>query len=346
MTSLSEQDPERDRVLSRRNPAHRSTMANDLLKLGHRAFPFLFALAYAGVLTSLPIDAFKDRHNYLLYAEVSDAVLAGYISRGWHVVLANEPLWRLINIGLDHFLDAEQIVRILIFIPAFIVPYVVLKNNPKHSVWLVFFLLIPQVMKFHVIQLRQGFGIAVFLAGYYARPKWLRLVLMGAAGFVHSSLLVVSVIGAISSAFRMLRVSPRLRIFLFIFIFAILGFSLQIIAASLGARQGERYLGVDYAISGLGFVFWTSIFLLYITSGRRYLLENLFPIAGLTFYLPSYFATPVAARIFESVILLVLIAGLSLIGWRRQVFLAAVTFYAVFMYWQRLDQPWLGWGVS
>lgn len=55
---------------------------------------------------------------------------------------------------------------------------------------------------------------------------------------------------------------------------------------------------------------------------------------------------PVTARIFESAILLVLLAGLHLTKWRRYAFLSAFLFYFLFSYLSRVGQPWLGWGVT
>lgn len=345
MTLLSQDGPKRYRGSSRRNKEHVSDTSADLYKLGRRAFPLLFALAYATILTNFPIDAFKDRHNYLIYADASEVMLAGNIIRGWSVALANEPLWLIINVSLRQFLDVEQVVRVLIFIPAFVVPYLTLRNNPKYFLWLMLFLLIPQVMKNHVIHLRQGVGVAIFMAGYYANPKSLRLGLMGAAGLVHSSFLVVGLIGIIVWIFLKLKVAVRLRVLIMAIQFGILGFFLNLIAASAGARQGEQYVNFEVAISGLGFAFWAFVFFIFTSSRRKYILENIFPISILAFYLPVYFVTPVAARILESALLLVLISGLSLEGWRRQLFLACMTFYTFAIFLLRLDQPWLGWGV-
>jgi len=58
---------------------------------------YLFSLIYAATLAFLSLDVFKDRINYLRYAESSLAILQGYFNKGILVALVNEPVWLLIN---------------------------------------------------------------------------------------------------------------------------------------------------------------------------------------------------------------------------------------------------------
>jgi len=309
------------------------------------AFPFAFALAYATILASLPLEAFHDREYYLVYAKSSELILARYTNDGWMAVLANEPLWLLINIELAQFQEPDNLIRDLVFIPAFLVSFVLLRNNPKHAFWMIFFLLFPQVLKNYIIHLRQGVAISVFMLGYYAGPKWLRLTLMGVAGFIHSSFLIVAAIGVVIWTAGALRFSPAVRIVLFIASFTITGVLLNEIADVLGARQGAQYMDIGSTTSGIGFLFWLSVLCLFISQGKGFLINNSFPVGVLIFYLSTYFLVPVSVRIFESTILLVMLAGIDLSGWRRQTFLFLIVLYALLTYGLRIDQPWLGWGI-
>lgn len=316
-----------------------------LSRLFGRLFPLIFSLCYATILASLPVDAFVDRDNYLRGVKTSEAFLALTASRGWMTVLANEPIWFTINVILKNYFSPDEAVRILIYIPAFIVPFTILRNNNKHALWLTFFLLAPQVMKNHVIHLRQGFGLSVFLIGYYAKPKWIRVTVMGASGFIHASFLIINAVGIAVEVARTIRFSPGLRIAIFAISFPVIGLLLHSIAGALGARQGGEY-GIELDASGLGFLFWSSILVLMISAGSHFIRDHIFPLSVTLFYLSSYFFTPVSARIFESIILLVLLAGLSLRGWRRQAFLFSVVLYFLITLLLRIGQPWLGWGVS
>lgn len=319
--------------------------SESLTRFLRRVYPFAYASIFAWVLVSLPLDGFKDRDNYLVYAAASDTILAGNVARGLLKAMFNEPLWLGMNIWLSDYLDAETTLRAIIFIPAFVVAFVVLRHNPRAALWLSIFLLTPAVVKNHIIHLRQGAGIAVFLLGYFAGPRWLRLALMTAAGFIHSSLLCIVLIHAAVRATGKLRLSPALRLVL-IFVFSIaLGVMFESIAGGLGARQGEQYAAATLEISGLGMAFWFCVLVLFLSAGSHFIRRNLFPISILAFYISVYFLTPLSGRIFESGVLLVLLAGLALRGWRRQAFIAAYLLFSGLLYMSRLDQPWLGWGV-
>lgn len=308
--------------------------------------PFVFAWLYASVLTALPLEIFKDRANYLVYAEYSDQILARYAAKGLLSVLSNEPVWLLVNIGLNSFQSPQTVLRTIIFSSSFLVSFTLLRHNRNHIYWMIFFLLIPQVLKNNIIHLRQGLAISVFLAGYYAGPRPFRYLLMVAAGLIHSSFLIVLAIGVLVWSLSVLKFSPYFRLIVFSVGFVFLALSLSFLASELGARQGEKYTEEGLAISGLGFLYWLSILLIFISQGPSFLRDNAFPSGVLTFYVASYFLTPLAARIFESMLLFVLIAGLSLRGWRRQLYLSAIVFFAVLTYLMRIDQPGLGWGVE
>src|SRR5690606_31256538 len=102
------------------------------------------------------------------YARYSDEIMARYSALNLVAVLFNEPLWLLINIGLSKLFIGEVVLRIIIFVAAFLVSWLLLRQNPRHIFWMMGFLLIPQVMKNHIIHLRQGLGLAVFLLGYFS----------------------------------------------------------------------------------------------------------------------------------------------------------------------------------
>lgn len=310
-----------------------------------RAFPLAFALCYAGALVYLPIDAFKDRDNYFVYANYSDVILVRYSAGGLLSFLANEPLWLSLNVILSKYFYPENVVRIFIGAPAFLVSWQLLKHNPRHAIWMVLFLVSPQVVKNHIIHLRQGVGLSVFILGYFAGPKWLRISLMVAAGFIHASILFILVIGLMVWASDALRSEPRLRAAVLIMGFVTIGVLIGIVSGGVGARQAITYADAELDISGFGFFFWLAMFVLFMSSGASFLRDHMFAFSNLAFYLAIYFLTPVAARIFESGLFLVFQAGLVLPGWRQRFFLGAFALFTVAQYATRLGEPLLGWGI-
>jgi len=310
-----------------------------------RAFPLVFAFCYASALVYLPVDAFKDRDNYFVYANYSDIILARYAAVGLVSFLANEPIWLFINIILSQYFYPENVVRIFVFSSAFLVAWQLLKHNPRHAIWLIIFLISPQVIKNHIIHLRQGVALGVFVLGYFAGPRWLRISLMLASGFIHSSFLFILIIGVAVWASASLRSEPRLRAAVLILCFVSIGVLIGVVSGELGARQALLYADADLEVSGLGFLFWIAMFVLFLSAGASFLKENIFAFSNLAFYLAIYFLTPVAGRIFESGFFLVFQAGLGLPGWRRRFFLGAFVLLTAGQYAARIGQPLLGWGI-
>ncbi|BBO73549.1 hypothetical protein DSCW_09660 [Desulfosarcina widdelii] len=62
------------------------------------------------------------------------------------------------------------------------------------------------------------------------------------------------------------------------------------------------------------------------------------------FYLATYFFVEVTGRLFESTVILALLAGLSLTDWLRNVFLFLVSMQSLFYYVSNIYQSWMGFG--
>jgi hypothetical protein len=105
------------------------------------------------------------------------------------------------------------------------------------------------------------------------------------------------------------------------------------VALSLGARQSADYDFVAPAVSGLGFIFWMTIFILLLTQWKIIFRKHAFAISCLAFYLTTYFSLEVTARIFENSMLLVLLSGLSMIGYKLLIYKFLILFYGLFMWY-------------
>ena len=303
---------------------------------------YLFSLSYATGLALLPIDVFKDRINYLNYAENSYAIFQSYFSKGMLAVFSNEPIWLLINTQLANFFEPEIIIRLLIFIPAFLVAHSILSNNKKELWWCLLFLLLPQVIKNHIVHLRQGVAIAVFLTGWYANKHYIKWFMLGLTPFIHASFAFVLTIYFLTIMMKKIRLAADLRSIGHIGAAIAISLILGWLANIVGARQGQEYEFTYANISGLGFLFWLWCLFIVILQGKCFLKRFAFETGGLLFYLVSYWFIPVTARIFESMLLLILVAGLHLTGWRKITFLASITLFCIIQYILRIHQPWFG----
>jgi hypothetical protein len=325
------------------SPAWRRIEPAELL-LYHLLIAFI-ALAYGGLLASLPVEAFQDRTNYLNYADHSAAILQRHWSAGQLVGLANEPVWLLINIGLDAFLSPDDTLRVLIFTAASVTAWVVLRSQPRQFIWLLLFLLLPQVIKNHVVHLRQGVAVALFLVAYLATDtRAARWLLLAVTPFIHAAFFFVLVLLVLTSLAKRLRLAADLRTVIFVGAGLAVSAGIAWIASLVGARQAQAYTFSGADVSGVGFLFWSAVAALMCLQGRAFLRAHAFEIGAILFYLSTYFFIEVTARIFESVLLLVLLAGLRLTGWRRPMFLGLIASYGALTYVARMNQPWFGFG--
>ena len=301
------------------------------------------ALGYALVLASLPVDVFMDRGYNLNYASHSEIIFERYLAQGWLAVFSNEPAWLWLNISLAMFWSPEMVVRIIIFFPAFAVALVVLRHDSRQFLWLLLILLMPHVIKNHIIHLRQGTAVSVFMLGWIAVRPWQRWSLWLLAPLIHSSFFFILPFWVFSQLLVRLRFAMDLRTLLYSIAGITVAVGVGLLATVFGARQATRYGFGAADVSGLAFIFWFLVLLLTFWQGREYQRTHAFAMSILTLYLCTYFLTEVTARIFQSASLIVLLALLQLKGLRRQIFLVAISFYFLWGYAGRLDSPWLGW---
>lgn len=307
---------------------------------------FVFAASVALFLVSLPIDAFKDRLNYLIYAEDSYLIFQRYLSRGLLPAVFNEPIWLFLNISLSSFLSPESTLKTIIAFSSFITSYLVLKNNPKYFLIVMLFLISPQVIGKNIIHLRQGLAIAFFLLGWYSIGNKKKLFFYAITPFIHASFFFILLLVFIKWVADKLKLAPDLKTITYALAGVAVGLGLGVIASFLGSRQGTEYSFSMANVSGLGFIFWLGVLGLYISQGKNFIRDNTFQVGLLVFYLATYFLIEVTGRIFESGVLLVLLSALSLVGWRKYTFIGVFIVYTLLQYAMRFNQPWLGWGTG
>ena len=301
-----------------------------------------FAILYGLLFASLSLLAIKDRENYLNYAALSDIILSNYLKSGILPTLTNEPIWLVINIGLRYFLTPEEVLRVIIFFPAVTVAFLALRADPKNAMWILLFLFIPQIVKIHIIHARQGLAIAVFLLGWFSTNQNIRWFLVGLTPFIHAAFFFIIILIILAHLSRKLRLAPDLRTLLFLCTGTAIGTSLGYITTISGSRKAGEYAFTSADVSGLGFIFWAGIATLMVLEGRNFLRQYTFQYGIILFYMATYFLMEVTARIFESMLLLVLLTGLQLRFWRKKVFVSAILAYGILTWFIRFGRPNLG----
>lgn len=296
---------------------------------------FLVALGYGGFLASLPLLRLPDRMNYLAYPTDSFLLLGKYFAAGPLHVLSNAPLWLLLNGSLGLLLSPEHVLRLIIFVQAFVVAYVLLRAERKSWLLIILLFFLPRFMENFSVHLRQGMGITVFLLGWFSSGRVRRWLLMGAAPFIHESFAFVMVLYVMTEIMKKLRLADDVKTTVIVIFSVAISLGLAVVAKFVGARQAGEYNLTSTDVSGAAFIVWSAILCLMFIErdslGRNYDIS----LAAITFYLGSYFLSKMSGRIFESMIPLVFLCGLQLTNWRRVMFL-----------WITLSFAILGWVVA
>lgn len=305
----------------------------------------LLAVAYGLSLASLPLYTFMDRGSYVDNMVRAVEIFNAFLSRGVLSAAFNEPLWWWLNQALFSLFGVDIALRVIIALPAAIVAYWMLRQNTGPLVWSIVFLLAPQILKNHVIHLRQGAAVSLFLVAWYSSIGYWRWILLALLPFIHSSFFIVGLLVVVEHFLREYRAWWGTTVLVFAGVSIAVALGLGWVASVFGARQATEHTFVQTNATGLGFLFWLAMLAVYLLEGEAFVAPHRFAVGSITCYLCSYFLVDVGARIFESALPVVLLAGLELTAWRRRAFLAGIVLSILYQYAERWSQSWLGFGV-
>lgn len=247
-----------------------------------------------------------DKVNYINYADESSDILIYLLEGNLYQLLINEPVWLIINILLAYITDIE-------FVPLYIgllsylisVLFVIKKVDKKYIFIILLLFFMPQIYKSFLIHLRQGLGVSIYLMAFLVEKKRNKLFLIFFSGLIHNSFIPIFFVHAMYE-FLLRKFSARSVIALSLIPIFIIAFYLFDILRALGFRQNNYYENVILNNSGIGFLFWFIIFIIFLLNRLTILRKNLICIIPLGVYLIFYFINPVASRLFESYIILII----------------------------------------
>jgi len=265
--------------------------------------------------------------QYLIYAESSSVILFRYVNDGLASVFFNEPIWLVINIFLGYSLEPVKVIETIAFFSGALFAYTLLIRSPRYFYLLILFLALPVVLRYRISGFRQGLAISLFIWAWFSENKLLKYFLYSLLPLIHSSFFFVLSILFLSHYSLRIKLAFDIRTLIIVSLGLIASFGVLYVASFFGARRGSEYIGDQASVSGFAFIYWSMVFVLFLTQGKRFLRNNAFQMAALTFYLSSYWFFVLAGRIFESVLILVLFSGLQLTGVRFHFFTVMILFY-------------------
>jgi len=297
----------------------------------------LTAFFYAVVLAYLPQEIFLDRVGYFELLGNGFFYLEGYFSSGWIAGMTNEPLFLWLGGTLSKYISPEEVTRLVVMVPAFLVAYYTLKYEEKSFWILLLFLLLPQVLKNHLIHIRQGFAISLFMIGWYTGKKFWMIL----SPFIHASFFIVGGWWLLNEIITRLKIKFEWGIAVIVLYAGVLSFFLGDIAGVFGARQALYSYGIIQEVSGLGFLYWGGITGLFFLQGKEFVEKHRFAVGILLIYLGTYYFVQLSPRIFESGLLVVLITILNFSKWKHLTIFLLVL-YAIYFYVKNGSSFWIG----
>ena len=296
----------------------------------YKFFIFSLVIPYSLFFALLPVEGFSDRSSYLIIAESPLLHLAHYLNTGgWLGLLTNEPGWLAINLILSFFLEPELIIRGIIFISAIFLGVYLVRKNPRNLFFIFLLLLYPQITKNFTLHLRQGLAITMFFIALnpYGARRYPSIMIL--TSFIHSSFIIINLIFYFNYLCDKLKLSIGLRLVLFSFL-TLTGINfLPVIAEILGFRQATQYNFEKVDIGGLGFLLY-SIFSILLLHSYSFLKRHSNAILVCAFYLLTYFTFPLSARVLESGLLLIFLAGVDLPKFKKYLFLTVMASSSLF----------------
>lgn len=298
-------------------------------KLKRKRVIFLIISIFIALILIAPKDVTwaRDRLNYLIYAQSSWNIMQSNLSRGIFNFFANEPLFLTINILLSFVFSPENILRIIIFISAVGVLSSLGKIS-NYNFWvLVFFLFIPEIIKNHIIHLRQGLGLSFYLVGLTSSKKYGKFIKFSAM-FIHTSFVFVILYEFLEAFFKKLELKFSLRILCSSILLIIFIFAVPVLALLFGDRRLLEYnFTMEQEASGLGLLLWLALgsFFIFIIE-KNY--NNIICCYGIIMYILSYFFLEFGARIFENIIPLILVGVLT--DDRKEVRIIFILFFLLY----------------
>lgn len=266
-------------------------------------FVAIIGSLYVIFLSNMPHEWFRDRDNYLIYANYSESLIDLY-GNGF-ILIANEPFFLYLNVWLLKIFEYDFIPNIFVYFTTTIFVFFI-GYNAKSTIGFIFgltlFIVIPYILQSELVALRQGLATALFIPFFFlVKDDKKILVVLLICAFFHSIFFLFFLFYLLN--FSLLkRVSINKKLFITFVSMTILSLIGIVVAKYLGLRQGSEYMGVENDVSGGAFILF-AIVLVYVyvygNKDNKRLYE--FVMIGLTIFLTSYFLSPISGRLFNTV---------------------------------------------
>lgn len=299
------------------------------------ALILIFALVFIDNILFIPVDKINDRLNYFEYILYSKEIFFGALLTPFPAFLFEEPIFKLIMLGLSLLGFSPDItIRILVFLMLFTTIKIFIKKTKISYFWIFVIFFSPVVMVNYIMTIRQGLATTLFLYSIFniknIKYKYFVFILLP---FIHYSFYLVLIFYFLSNL-KFLQIFNKLKIYLFSVSFISVIFSifiLKIISLFSQAKMAEDYELINNSVLGFGLLFWSIILLLFLFEGKYFILNNVFELSILIFYISSVAIFNPFSRILQTASILILMSGFKLTSIRLIFFKILMLLFALYI---------------
>jgi len=185
----------------------------------------------------------------------------------------------------------------------------VIFTRPNLNYFYVILLLVsPFLIRYQLIQVRQGLAIGIFSLAYYSNRAFYKYLFYIITPFVHSVFFLVYPVLVLHTLLKRYKFSFNQRYIIIITTTFGLYLIALYVADILGHRAYSRLIEDQINVSGYNFIYYLIYFFYFIFSGRSVKDNFDIPIYFISLYLLSYFIFPFAGRVFGAISLIILIS--------------------------------------
>lgn len=264
----------------------------------------LVGVLYIPFITLMPNDWFRDRDNYLIYANMASIIKDQYEGISLYF---NEPIFLLINDKLSLYFDIEIIPHIFSFFLVFsffIGLAYYSKNILMFFMGLILSIVIPYMIQSELVVLRQGLATGIFIISFLlTKDNRILTAVLFFLAFIHS-IFFIFFIFFILNFIIFSKLEFKIKLSLSFILMGLVSIFSILLAQFFGLRQGNEYQqNMEVTQGGGAFFLFLIVFIyLYLFGDKNNQRLYEFSLIGLVMFLTAYFLTPISGRLFNTII--------------------------------------------
>lgn len=279
---------------------------------------------------SIQLDDITDRKNYHDNVIDGEILFENAINSNFPVIFFTESLFKFVYFIFSKLgLSPEYAIKIVILI-SIILFFRVLFSFRGLNIWeilLIFFC--PTVIVNFIMTIRQGFALSIFLFIFF-QVKNKRLINL--IPLIHFAYFIVLPVFYLSNYIKKrTEINPILWLSLFLFFCVSLSIFILKITNSLNLFYFDAFQDNVQFKFGFGIIFWFFILLLFVLEGKYFLNKYMFESMIVIFYIGTVAFFNPFSRILQASSVFVLLAGFTLTGWRRQMFIIILVLFDFYL---------------